>query len=141
MSEPALINQLIEGMLAQRDSSVTSTFVGATPFPQVLWFSLSGYLDKVIQHTSTTPRTHKVSIPVATLAPGVRLYRSRATVHMGMFRHINDPSTWRMWDLTNAQVQEDSTTHQITVQFDLLLDGDNVAAGSFNFTADLYLGF
>jgi hypothetical protein len=107
----------------------------------MFWVSLQGRHDQVIEHRSKDHRTYPVSIPVAVLTDEVNRYRSRATVTLGMFRLLNDARTWKTWEVKNVQVQENLSTHQVTVEFGLLLDGDAVAAGSFNYTVDLYLGF
>lgn len=143
MSEPESVTQLIDSMLEKekRDSSVTSILIAATPFPNIFWVSLHGSYNKVVEHHSSDSRLYPVSIPVAVLTPQVKRYRSRATVTLGMFRLLREPGTWKTWEVTNVQVQEDLNTHQVTVEFGLRLDGKSVAAGSFSYIADLYLGF
>ena len=141
MSEPESVTELIDKVVAKRDSSVTSIFIAATPSPKVFWVSLQGSYDKVIEHRSNDPKLYQVSIPVAVLTPEVKRYLSRATVTLGMFRLLKEPKEWKTWKIENVQVHEDLKTHEVKVELGLLLDGDAVAAGSFNYTADLYLGF
>ena len=143
MNDPKAVTQLIDSMFAKSDSSVTSILIAATPFPKIFWVSLQGHHDQVIEHRSNQGGgpTYPVSIPVAVLTPEVNRYSSRATVTLGMFRFLNEARTWKTWDVKDVQVQEDLKTHQVTVEFGLHLDGDAVAAGAFNYTVDLYLGF
>jgi hypothetical protein len=139
MEQPASVAQLIDSMLAKREPSITSTFVAATPFPNIFWVSLQGRHDQTIKHGSKNEHTYQVSIPVAVLTPETKRYLSRATVTLGMFRLLNDARTWKTWEIKDVQVQEDLNTHLVTIEFGLLLDSDSVAAGSFYYTADLYL--
>lgn len=141
MSDPEFVTQLIGSIVDQRDSSVTSILIAATPSPKIYWVSLQGTYDKVVEHRSNDPEVYPVSISLVVLKPEVNRYLSRATVTLGMFRLLNEAKEWKTWKIENVRVHEDLRTHEVKVEFDLSLKGDAVAAGSFNYTADLYLGF
>src|SRR4029077_17110605 len=138
MIDPDLVTQATDEMFDTRDSSVTSIFVAATPNPKIRWFSLQGFYDmtkepkKPMEHRSKIRKEYPVSIPVARLNSNVKNYGARATVTMGTFRLIGEMGTWKTWGIEDVKVQENLQSHDVTVDFNLVLDSESVGVESFS---------